>query len=164
MNRTHLSAAAAALLLAGCVAEGPFPSLQPRPEERLDAEEPERQPEQVPDDPAVRARTAELIAQARAGDRDFESAYPPAAAAAAAAGPPESDGWVAAQEAISRAEAARAATMRALGDLDSLAIERAAVPTSDSDLAAIAAAVAEVERIAAAQQRRMDRLRGSIRR
>ena len=52
--------------------------------------------------------------------------------------------------------------MRALADLDRLALARAGVPTSREDFAAIAAAIAEVERVAAGQQQRWDRLRGRL--
>jgi hypothetical protein len=71
---------------------------------------------------------------------------------------------VVAQQALSRAEAARVATTTALGTLDALAVERSAVPTNAEDFAAIRAALAEAERLARAQQQQLDALRAQIRR
>jgi len=152
--------AAAALALAGCVPGDDFPSLAPRPAERdLSTEDPERPQVAVPDDPGLRAGVEALRAEAAAGERAFEAAYPAAAAAVAAAGPPESDGWVAAQQALSRLEAARARTMRALAELDRLAVAGADRPTSAADFAAIEAAIAAAGRLATGQQQRFDGLR-----
>ena len=59
---------AATFLLAGCAAEGDFPSLAPRPAERdRSTEEPARPPVDVADDAALRGRVAELLEQAAAG-------------------------------------------------------------------------------------------------
>jgi hypothetical protein len=52
--------------------------------------------------------------------------------------------------------------MRALAELDRLAIGRAEVPTSSEDFAALNAAIAEVERLAVSQQQRWDRLRARL--
>lgn len=158
--RPPASAFAAALLLAGCVAEGPFPSLAPREAEReISLEEPVREAPDVPADPALTARAAELLAAAQAGERDFDAAYDAAAAAARNAGAWGSESWVVAQQALSRLESARAETMRALAALDLLAIERADEPTAEQDFAAILAALEATEAIAAAQQLRLDALR-----
>ena len=161
--RSTLFAAAAALTVGGCVPEGGFPLLAPRPGERdLSVEEPVHARVPVADDAALRARVAELTAQAAEGDRAFESAYPPAASAVAAAEARESDLWVVAQQALSRLEAARTPTTRALAELDGLAVARAATPTSDADFALIAETKAAVERIAAAQQSRFDALQARL--
>ena len=155
--------AAAAALLPGCVVQGPFPSLAPREAERADpTAEPVRTPPAVASDPALRARLTELIALARQGERDFEAAYGPAQAAAGAAGAQGTESWVSAQEAISRLEAARAETTRALADLDRLAIERADLPTNAEDHAALLAAIEQAAAIAAGQQSRIDRLRTAL--
>ena len=153
----------AAASLAGCVPQGEFPSLAPRAAERdRSMEPPAREAAATPDDPALRARVAELGRQAQAGERDFAAALPAAEAAVAAAGPAQSDGWVAAQLAISRLEAARAETMRALTELDRLAIGRADMATSGEDHAAIEAAIAAAQALAAGQQARIEALRARL--
>ena len=160
-------AALAALpaITGGCTRDGEFPSLEPRAVEREDPlEEPVRTPPRVASEPALRGRAAELVAEARRGERAFEAALGPASAAARGAGAPGSERWVVAQQAISRAEAAREPTMRALAELDRLVTERATVPTHPGDFAAIRAALDEAARIAAGQQQRIDRLRGNVRR
>jgi hypothetical protein len=165
LPRPLSSFAAALLLAAGCTTEGPFPSLEPRAIEQEDPlAEPVRTPPAVATDPALRARAGELLAQARLGEREFEAALGPASAAARAAGAPGSERWIEAQQAISRAEAARAPTMTALAELDRLAVERAAMPTAEEDFAAVRSALAEAERLAREQQRRLDALRGAVRR
>jgi hypothetical protein len=160
-----LAAALAALAAGGCGQDGSFPSLEPRAIESEDPlAEPVRTPPVVASEPAVRARADALLAEARTGDRAFEAAYARAAAAAGRAGAPGSESWVEAQQAISRAEAARAATGRALAELDRLAAERARVPTNESDMALVRSTLEAVEAIAATQQQRLDRLRGTVRR
>jgi hypothetical protein len=154
-------AALAALLLAGCVSAGPFPSLAPRPAEQEDwSEEPVRPIPVVADDPALRARIAALLDEARAGQRAFEAEAPGAERAAARAGREGSDSWLEAQQAISRLEAARGRSGTALADLHALALARAAGPTSEADQAALKAAIEEAEAIAAGQQQRIDALSG----
>ncbi len=151
---------AAAALLAGCVSQGPFPSLAPRPAEGMDMSlEPVREPVDVPSDSGLRLRILELREQARQGERAFDAAFGPAQAAARAAGPRGSDSWVDAQQAISRLEAARSQTMQALVQLDQLASGRSAVATNADDFAAINGMLAVVEALAADQQARIDRLR-----
>jgi len=156
---------AAAALVAACTPEGTFPSLARRPIEREDPlEEPVRAPPVVAAEPALTSQAASLLAEARRGNGEFEAALAGAAAALRDPGAPGSEAWVVAQQAISRVEAARTPTMRALAELDRLATERAGTPTNESDFAAIRAALAEAERLAAGQQRHMDRLRGAVRR
>ncbi|MGZ8360698.1 MAG: hypothetical protein ACXWUX_09275 [Allosphingosinicella sp.] len=157
------AAATAALALAGCVAAEGFPSLALRPAE-LDRsfEPPQRPAVEVPSDAALRGRIAELTAQAATGDRAFEAAIGPTEAAVRRAGPAASESWVEAQVALSRLEESRAPTTQAQGDLDALAIERAATPTNAGDLAAIDTAIAEAARIAEGQQAQIDRLRARL--
>jgi hypothetical protein len=155
----------AALGAAACRPNGEFPSLEPRAIEKEDPlEEPVRTPALVAAEPALRERAAELVAQARQGQREFEAALGSAVAAARTAGAPGSESWVVAQQQVSRAEAARAPTSSALAELDRLATERARIPTNEGDFAAIRAALDEAQRLAAGQQQRMDGLRASIRR
>ena len=158
-----ITALAAAAMLAGCVAQGPFPSLAPREAERADpTAEPVRTAPIVAPDPALRGRLTELIALARQGERDFEAAYAPAQAAARAAGRQGTESWIDAQQALSRLEAARAETTRALAELDRLAIDRADRPANAQDHAALLAAIEQAAAIAAGQQGRIDRIRTAL--
>ena len=161
--RLSLALPGAALLLVACVSEDGFPSLAMRPAERdLSTEEPVRPAVAVPSDAALLQRLAALRQQAQAGDRAFAEAYGPAAAAVAAAGAPESDGWVTAQQGLSRLEAARVETTSALRELDHLALEQAGEATNDGDYAAILAARDAVEALAEAQRARWEALRSRL--
>ena len=162
-SRLSLWLPAAALALAGCVAENGFPSLAQRPAElNVSLEEPVYPAVQVPNDPALRARIDELRRLAAEGERGFSGALGGTEAVLARAGPAGSESWVEAQQALSRLEATREPTMRALAELDAQAIARAEVPTSGEDFAAINAAIGEVERLAMSQQQRFDRLRARL--
>ncbi len=159
-RRAALLCAAA---LAGCVAEDDFPSLAQRPAElNVSLEEPLHPAVEVPSDPALRSRLVELRRQAHEGERSFAAAIGSTEAQLGRAGAAGSESWVEAQQALSRLEATREATMRALAELDQLAIGRAEVPTSSEDFAALNAAIAEVERLAVSQQQRWDRLRARL--
>jgi hypothetical protein len=157
-KRAALLAALAGASLAGCVTEGPFPSLAPRPDERLAIEEPVREAPIVADDPAVRTRVAALLDEARQGERAFDADYGAAARASSRAGPTGSDSWIAAQQAISRVEAARGRTSDAATALHQLGLERADQPLSAADRQALDDAIAEADRLVAGQQVRVDRL------
>lgn len=153
------------LLLAGCTTPGgPYPSLQPRAGEAVDPRlQVDRPINDRPVTPALASRLADLVTQARQGDAAFQSAANEAERLAAAAGAPQSEGWVAAQEALSAAIAAAGPTRIALGDIDG--IGASALQTqgglAPNDLAAIKSAGAEVgtmdrsqaARIKAIQQR-----------
>jgi glutathione S-transferase len=137
--------------LAACSAPGgPYPSLQPRAAEAIDPRVPVETPmNDRPVTPAVASRLAELVAQARAGDADFQSAAAQAEKLAAMAGAPQSESWVVAQEALTAADAARAPVGTALGDIDG--IGAVALQTNGgiapNDVGAIKAAAAEVRAI-----------------
>ena len=146
-------------LLAGCVSEGPFPSLAPRPEERLAIEEPVREAPSIADDSALRVRINQLLGEARSGDAAFERDYDAAARAAARAGAEGSDSWLAAEQAYSRAEIARGRATDAAAELHQLALARAGQPTGTGDLAALEAAIDQADAIVAAQQARLNRIR-----
>jgi hypothetical protein len=149
-----------AALLAGCVSQGPFPSLAPRPAEREDwTGEPARPaPAAVADDPALRTRLAALLGEAREGARGFAADLDEAERAAARAGPEGSESWIEAQQAIARLETAQARTGEALAELHRLRLERETRPASAADLAALDAAVTEAEAIAARLQQQLDRI------
>lgn len=164
MRRPLLLLACAAI--AGC-AHSPVeaPSLYPRPAEAIDPRIP------VPDpvlsttpSPGLVAQLTALIGQAEAGDSEFQPAASAAEKAAAAAGAPQSEGWIAAQQALSVAVAARAPVTRAAVDLDSLGAERIQKlgGIAAADLKAIDAASAKVraidEREAALIKNLQDRL------
>lgn len=154
-----------AILLSGCAqVGGPYPSLQPRSVEGIDPRVPVERPlNDRPATPAIAGRLAELIGQARAGDSAFAPLAGAAERLAAGAGAAPSESWIAAQEALSAAVAARAPTVRALGDIDAIAARRLADQggLAPNDLAAIQAAAGVVgaieqrqaARIAALQRR-----------
>ena len=150
-------------LLAACAPAGPFPSLAMRPEERLvSVGEPRRPTVEAPEDPALRQRAASLLAEGRSGQRQFDADLPAAERATRSPGRMGSDSWVSAQQALSRLEASRSQTTTALAALDQLTTERADLPTNPADQAFLVEAMAELERIAGAQQSRIDGLRSRV--
>ncbi len=156
--------AAAAFAASGCAPEGTFPSLAMRPEERLVTVGEPRRPRVDPaSDAALRGRARGLLAQGQAGGRAFDEAEPAAERSARNAGAMGSETWVSAQQQLSRLEAARAETTTALAELDRLSASRADLATNSADYVFIEEAKAELERLAAAQQARLDRLRSRIR-
>ena len=165
-------------LVGACAAAGPFPSLAPRAVERdLTGgsapagcpDFPEAEPTPAPaapppvnPDPQLGARATELLTAARAGEADFAAALPRARTAAQAAGGPGTESWVAAQQEISRLEAARARTVDALAELDSLAISRSGAAVGEEDYQAVLAAAEEVRALVQAQQAELDAIAGLI--
>jgi len=99
-----------------------------------------------PVDASFAGQLAALVGQARGGDVAFEAAAAEARRLASSAGAPQSESWIAAEEALSRAVAAKEATARALGDIDSLGGDRlhANGGLAPSELAALQQASAEV--------------------
>jgi hypothetical protein len=142
-------------------AGGPYPSLQPRAAEAIDPRVPVVRPM---NDRPVRASLAEqlaaLVEQARGGDAAFGPAAENAERLAASAGAPQSESWIAAQEALSAAIAARRPTVLALSDIDALGAT--ALQTqggiAPNDLKAIQDAAAEVSTISRGQTDRLDAL------
>jgi hypothetical protein len=136
------------LAVSACASPGgPYPSLQPRAAERIDPRVPvERPVNDRPVTPALAARLADLVAQARGGDAAFGLAVADAQRLAANAGSPQSEGWTVAQQALSAAIEARGPTASALGDVDALGAT--ALQTqggiAPNDLAAIQGAAAEI--------------------
>jgi hypothetical protein len=139
------------LALAGCAAASANePSLARRPAEAIDP----RVPLAVvavagPVDQALAGRLAQLVSDGRAGGQAFDAAVAEAEAAAAAAGPAQSESWIVAQQALSRLEAARAASTKALADVDSIASARIQDRggLSVADLAAVDAASNELRAV-----------------
>ena len=153
------------LTVAACSSTGgPYPSLQPRAAEQVDPRLPVQRPiNDRPATPALTARLDALVADAQSGNGAFDAAMSEAERLAASARAPQSDGWVAAQEALSAAVAARRPVSEALSEID--AIGANALQTqgglAPNDLAAIQQAAATVggldrrqaERVQAVQQR-----------
>jgi hypothetical protein len=161
--RAFLAPLASAALLAGCADRGSFPSLAPRPVERLSNDEPVRTTPFVAADPQLSAQVAQLLADARRGQTEFQAALPAARGSVGRAGASGTESWIEAQQAMSRIEAARAASVIALAQLDRLSIDRARRPTNAGDFAAVLAAVEQAQALVAAQQVEIDRLRSALR-
>ena len=148
--------------LSACATKGTFPSLAPRAVERLSMDEPIRPAPAIPADASLARQIAELTAAARQGQAEFDRLLPATRTAAGAAGGPGSEGWIEAQQRLSRLEAARAPTVTALAELDALNVRRANVPTSSSDQAALRQATEAAGALASAQQQIIDSIRASI--
>jgi len=148
------------LTLSACAAPGgPYPSLQPRAAEAVDPRVPVVRPlNERPVSALLAARLAALVEQAQSGDAAFDGAMTSAERLAATAGAAQSETWIAAQEALTAAIAARRPTATALGDIDeiaatSLQTNRGIAP---NDLAAIQRAAAEVGTLDRRQAERVD--------
>jgi hypothetical protein len=109
------------------------------------------------------ARLSALVDQAQSGNAAFDTAASEAERLASSAGGPQSEGWIAAQEALTAAIAARKTTATALGDIDALAAT--ALQTqggiAPNDLREIKKATAQV---ASLDQRQADRIKALQRR
>jgi hypothetical protein len=162
MKRFLTIGAAVAAVLSGCTTPGEFPSLARRAVEDLPMEEPIRVDPPVAARPALRDQLAGLVAEARQGDAAFEAAYGIAAPLARAAGGSGSESWIAAQEALSRAEAARRPTALALARLNQLLIDNADDPTAPEDHQALVAAMDQVAALADNQVGRIGQLRRAL--
>lgn len=137
---------------------GPYPSLQPRAAETIDPRVPVTRPtNDRPVDAALAGRLASLVEQARSGDAAFEMAASSAERIASSAGAPQSESWIAAQEALTAAIAARRPIASALGDIDELGattLQRQG-GIAPNDLLAIRAAAEEVSLIDERQAQRI---------
>lgn len=151
------------LLATGCADQGEFPSLTPRPVERLSNDEPVRIAPVIAPDPALGGRAAELLAQARRGHAEFQAALPAARVGVSRAGDPGTESWIEAQQAVSRLEGARARTVIALAQLDLLSVERARQPTNAGDMEALLTAVEAAQTLFASQQAEIDQMRTRLR-
>jgi hypothetical protein len=145
------------IFLFACAAPGPEPpSLSPRAAEAIDPRVPVMQvPVATQVSPAIRQQLDTFVAHALAGDREFQSAIGEARRLAAAAGARESESWVAAQQAISAAIAARGPVTRAIGDIDALAADWIGShggigPADQAAIEEAAGRVAEIDRQQAA--------------
>lgn len=153
-------------LAAACAQPGgPAPSLAPRAAEAIDPRVPvESVVRQGTVDPVLAAQLADLLAQARAGNAAFSEAAAAAERLVAAAGAPQGESWVAAQQAISVAVAAKERTTLALGQIDAITANRIAQRgwIEPADQAAIAATASEVASIERSQAALIDVLRSRL--
>jgi len=156
----------APLLLAACASPGgPYPSLQPRAAEAIDPRVPVPTPvNNRPVSAALASRLAELLNLARSGDAAFTPAAAEAERRAGSAGARESESWIAAQEALSAAVAARRPTAQALGDIDALGATTLQTQggIAPADLAAIETAGTEVAAIDRRQAARIDAIQRQL--
>lgn len=138
-------------LLGACAASGvDAPSLSPRAAEAIDPRVPVPEPTlSTTPTPGLAAQLDALVAQASAGDRDFRPLAEHAGQLAAGAGAKESESWIAAQQALSAAVAARAPVARAVADIDALGAESVQKlgGIGAANLAAMQAAAARVAEI-----------------
>ncbi|WP_265571239.1 hypothetical protein [Sphingomicrobium nitratireducens] len=115
-------------------------------------------------DPTLLSRLEALVAQAAAGSNAFDALAGQVVPIVEAADAPGSEAWTAAQQALSRLDAARAPVATALADIDRLATgsieEREWVAPADRE--AIATASAAVARIDERQSALIDRLTGHL--
>lgn len=162
MNRTAILPAL--LTLSACAAPaGEYPSLLPRPIESMSLSEPVRPvPVATPDatlDTRVGALERAVGEATRAFDASVARARPVVRQAAGAA--EGSERWLGAQVALAELDVARGAIDSPLGDLERLAVDRAAAgqppyPTLD-------AALSRANAAAAAQRATITTLSGSLR-
>jgi hypothetical protein len=105
--------------LPGCAASGSFPSLAPRAIEQAAANTPATIPMVViaPSDPARIARVQTVVRQAEAGVSGFNTALSAARQAVGGGKTAGSEGWIAAQVAVSRLERMREPVGLALSTL-----------------------------------------------
>jgi len=157
----------AAVAVAGCSTPrtAPEPSLAPRAAEAIDPRV--LIPDVVPSgpiDPALANRIDVLLAEARGGVPAFEAREAEAARLAANAGPVSSEGWVAAQQALSRLVEQFGATTRAAADIDALASSRLEANRwiRPADREAIAAAQSAVAAISGPQAAAIARIRDQL--
>ena len=140
-------------LIAGCAAQGEYPSLAKRPFEKPLSNNSVPSVEQVvPSDPALQARIADAVKKARDGIEDFNTNLPLARVAVnRGTGTSQgSDPWIDAQVAVSRLERTLEPARNALADLDG---ERRLLDLhpGSPDQPALEAAINEVEMIDARQ-------------
>ena len=157
----------AAVAAAGCSTPrtASEPSLAPRDAEAIDPRVPI--PDVVPSgpvDPALASRLDALLAEVRGGLPAFEAREAEAARLAASAGPVSSEGWVAAQQALSRLVEQFGVTTRAAADIDALASSRLEANRwiRPSDREAIAAAQSAVAAISEPQAAAIARIRDRL--
>jgi hypothetical protein len=154
-------------MIAGCSmpGAGPEPSLAPRAAESIDPRVPI--PDTVPAglvDPALAQRIDALLAEVRGGEPAFGALEAEAARLAASAGPVSSEGWVAAQQALSRLVEQFGVTTRVAADIDALVSARLNSNgwIGPGDQQAIAAAASAAAAISEPQAASIARIRETL--
>lgn len=117
-----------------------------------------------PADPVLAARLSELVGEARAGIPQFDARRAAAEQLAASAGPGGSEGWVAAQQALSLLIEQYGVTTQVAANIDELGSSRLKGQSwiRPADQQAIAAAAAEVGAISDAQAAAIDALKDRL--
>lgn len=151
---------AGAAMLAACSESGGYPSLAPRAVEQPVGTEAAPATPSLPVDAALDAEVAALAAQAAKGQADFTRMADESCAAIArgASAQEGSEPWIAAQQALSALEAARAPVLAAAAALDRLVIERGTATGSVVDLTRLGGAQAQVSALDASEQARLAEL------
>lgn len=171
MTRFAFPGCAAALLsaalLAGCTTEQHrFPSLAPRPIEALAPRAVEAPVAPTPpgtSDAALdaQAAAARALAEGSVAPFDGELADARRAIEAARGASPQSEAWIRAQQAITRADGARGPATQALSDLDRLRLD-AAKRAEPLDTSALDAAWERAAAIEADQRARFDAVAAAL--
>lgn len=154
------------LAIASCAGGGTYPSLQPRAAERALADgDVQPPPPIVPDDPGLPANISGIVRDAQAGQGGFEIEIARARPLVARAGAAGSDSWIEAQQAVSRAEAARSPVVTALAELDRLAAaaSNAARALSAADALRLREATMALQAVAERQELALEALRARLR-
>ena len=158
----------ASLALTACATdEGSYPSLAKRPQERITATWPPPPPPVPPAPAPLEVATLErldlLLAQARSADAGFRAKEGRARSlvAAATGAAMGSEAWAVASVAVAELEAARAKTMLALSEIDSLYAE---ARTAGRDTAPIETARQTVMAMIAGEDEVLASLRGRLER
>lgn len=164
MTRTPLTPVLFAALLSACAAPaGDYPSLLPRPIEKISLAEPIRPVPVATPDAALDAKIAGLGRDVAGATRAFDAAVArtrPTVQAARGTGE-GSERWLGAQVALAELDVARTAIDVPLGELERLAIDRAAAGAPPYP--ALDAAVAQANAAAAAQRTAIATLNATLR-
>ncbi len=163
-NICLVPALSAVALLSACAAPaGDYPSLLPRPIEKISLAEPSRPVPVATPDAALDGRIATLSAAVASAAQGFDTAVARARPAVrAAAGTAEgSERWLGAQVALAELDVARTAIDAPVADLERLAIDRAA--TGAPPYPALDAALARATAAATAQRTTIATLGGTLR-
>ncbi|WP_157217200.1 hypothetical protein [Flavisphingomonas formosensis] len=151
------------LLLGGCTLSSKYPSLAPRPIEQVGFDTPPP-PRPVPareTDSALEAQVADLIGEARRGDRLFQDALPSTREAVSRAGGAGSDPWLDAQQRLTALESLRNPVTASLDQLNTLLSEKQKLDTPP-DTDSLEAAIVEAGKLDAAEQAEVQRLAGML--
>lgn len=154
-----------AIGLAACASTNPnLPSLDARPAETIDPRLPIGQAEPDYGVLTVGRQIAEIEASANAGASAFAALEAETIAAVDARDEPGGEAWTAAQQALSRLDAARQPVAKALGDLDALATDPMVAKQwlTPANREALQAASARIAMIDKRQSDLIDRLTGLL--